>query len=90
MSVLLFFSRNYQQVSIWGQFYPSKEFLDICGSIFGCQMTGENSKPRGKVVHFLLYVGQSCKIIKTASLHMPRLAAFRGTGCNLKGSSQDS
>lgn len=47
-------------------------------------------KPRGKVVHFLLYVGQSCKIIKTASLHMPRLAAFRGTGCNLKGSSQDS
>lgn len=26
-----------------GQFYPSKEFLDIRGSIFGCQMTGEDS-----------------------------------------------
>ena len=53
-----------------GQFYPSKEFLDICGSIVGCQTTGEDSHLSlgARVVNFLLYVGQSCKIIKTASL----------------------
>ena len=69
-SVFLSFLLSYQQVSIWGQFYPSEEFLDICGSIFGCQMTGEDSHLSlgARVVNVLLYVGQSCKIIKTASL----------------------
>lgn len=58
MLVLPFFLLSYQQVSIWGQFYPSK-FLDICGSIFGCQMTGEDSPLSlgARVVHFLLYMG---------------------------------
>ena len=69
-SVFLSFLLSYQQFSIWGQFYPSEEFLDICGSIFGCQMTGEDSHLSlgARVVNVLLYVGQSCKIIKTASL----------------------
>ena len=46
-------------------------------------MTGEYSYLilGATVVNFLLYVEQSCKIIKTASLKMPRVPAFRGNGC---------